>query len=111
MDKSIVKYLEESLKKNWKGNALTDLQGDTLTYEQLTVAIEKLHLSFEACGVQRGDKVAIVGKNSMQWAKAFFATLLHGAVPVPLLHEFKPDAIHHLVNHSESKLLFVEESI
>ena len=111
MEKSIVKYLEESLKKNWKGNALTDLQGDTLTYEQLTVAIEKLHLSFEACGVQRGDKVAIVGKNSMQWAKAFFATLLHGAVPVPLLHEFKPDAIHHLVNHSESKLLFVEESI
>ena len=111
MEKSIVKYLEESLKKNWKGNALSDLQGDTLTYEQLTVAIEKLHLSFEACGVQRGDKVAIVGKNSMQWAKAFFATLLHGAVPVPLLHEFKPDAIHHLVNHSESKLLFVEESI
>lgn len=111
MEKSIVKFLEESLRSNWKENALSDLQGETLTYEQLAISVAKLHLSFKACGVERGDKVAIVGKNSMQWAKSFFATLLHGAVPVPLLHEFKPDAIHHLVNHSESKILFAEESI
>ena len=111
MDKSINKYIEESIKKNWQGKALSDLQGATLSYEELAVKMAKLQIVFKAVGINRGDKIALCAKNSTQWASAFFATLTYGAVAVPLLHEFKPDALHHLVNHSEAKLFFVDDSI
>lgn len=111
MDKSINKYIEESIKKNWKRDALTDLQGATLSYEAMAVKIAKLQMAFEAAGVTKGDKIALCAKNSSQWAVAFFATITYGAVAVPLLHEFKPDAVHHLVTHSEAKILFVDDNI
>ena len=111
MDKSINKYIEESIKKNWQGKALSDLQGATLSYEDLAVKMAKLQIVFKAVGIKPGDKIALCAKNSTQWASAFFATLTYGAVAVPLLHEFKPDALHHLVNHSEAKLFFVDDSI
>ena len=111
MDKSINKYIEESIKKNWQGKALSDLQGVTLSYEDLAVKMAKLQIVFKAVGIMPGDKIALCAKNSTQWASAFFATLTYGAVAVPLLHEFKPDALHHLVNHSEAKLFFVDDSI
>ena len=111
MDKSINKYIEESVKQNWTGKALSDLQGVTLSYEDLAVKMAKLQIVFKAVGIMPGDKIALCAKNSTQWASAFFATLTYGAVAVPLLHEFKPDALHHLVNHSEAKLFFVEDSI
>ncbi len=111
MDKSIIKYVEESVKKNWQVKALTDLQGETITYGQLAEKFARLHVLFKACGIEKGDKISIIGKNSSQWASTFFATLVYGAVPVPLLHEFKRDAVHYLVNHSGSKLLFAEEGI
>ncbi|MGM9804456.1 MAG: AMP-binding protein [Muribaculaceae bacterium] len=111
MDKSINKYIEESVKKNWQGEALTDLQGATLTFEQMAVKIAKLQIVFKAVGIGEGDKIALCAKNSSQWATAFFATITCGAVAVPLLHEFKPDALHHLINHSEAKVLFVDDHI
>ena len=111
MDKSINKYIEESVKQNWTGKALSDLQGVTLSYEDLAVKMAKLQIVFKAVGIKPGDKIALCAKNSTQWASAFFATLTYGAVAVPLLHEFKPDALHHLVNHSEAKLFFVDDSI
>ena len=111
MDKSINKYIEESVKQNWTGKALSDLQGVTLSYEDLAVKMAKLQIVFKAVGIKPGDKIALCAKNSTQWASAFFATITYGAVAVPLLHEFKPDALHHLVNHSEAKLFFVDDSI
>ena len=111
MDKSINKYIEESIKKNWQGKALSDLQGATLSYEELAVKMAKLQIVFKAVGINPGDKIALCAKNSTQWASAFFATITYGAVAVPLLHEFKPDALHHLVNHSEAKVFFVDDSI
>lgn len=111
MEKSINKYIEESIKKNWQGKALSDLQGATLSYEELAVKMAKLQIVFKAVGINPGDKIALCAKNSTQWASAFFATITYGAVAVPLLHEFKPDALHHLVNHSEAKVFFVDDSI
>ncbi len=111
MEKSTIKYIEESIKKNWQINALTDLQGETITYQQMAEKIARLHVMFEKCGIVKDDKVALIGKNSSQWSTAFFAILVYGAVPVPLLHEFKRDAVHYLVNHSGSKLLFAEDGI
>ncbi|MGM9836204.1 MAG: AMP-binding protein [Muribaculaceae bacterium] len=111
MEKSMNKYIEESVKHNWAGKALSDLQGVTLSYEDLAVKMAKLQIVFKAVGIKPGDKIALCAKNSTQWASAFFATLTYGAVAVPLLHEFKPDALHHLVNHSEAKLFFVDDSI
>lgn len=111
MDKSINKYIEESIKRNWNGLALTDLQGATLSYEDLAVKIAKLQITFDAAGIKPGDKIALCAKNSTQWAAAFFATITYGAVAVPLLHEFKPDALHHLITHSEAKILFVDGNI
>ena len=83
MDKSINKYIEESIKKNWQGKALSDLQGATLSYEELAVKMAKLQIVFKAVGINRGDKIALCAKNSTQWASAYFATITYGAVAVP----------------------------
>lgn len=111
MEKSINKYVEEAIKKNWNELALTDFNGDSFRYCDIARKIAKLHLLFSETGVKKGDKIAICGKNSAQWAVAFLASLTYGAIPVPLLHEFKPDNLHHLVNHCEAKLFFVDSSI
>ncbi len=104
-------YIQNSIVKNWDLDALTDYKGVTLQYKDVARKIEKLHIIFENSGVQKGDKIAICGRNSANWAVAFLATLTYGAVAVPLLHEFTGEQIHHLVNHSGSKLLFVGDYV
>ena len=104
-------YIENSIKNNWDCDALTDYKGITLQYHDVARKIEKLHILFEYSGIQKGDKIAISGRNSAHWAVAFFATLTYGAVAVPILHEFNASQIHNIVNHSESKLLFVGDVV
>lgn len=99
--------IEQSIIKNWNLDALTDYKGVTLQYHDVARKIEKLHIMFENSGIKKGDKIALCGRNSAYWAVAFIATLTYGAVTVPIQHEFTPDQVYHIVNHSESKLLFV----
>lgn len=108
---SINGYIEASIKKNWNLLALSDLGGVNYRYKDVARKIEKLHILFEAADLRPGDKVAICGKNSSNWAIAFLSCLTAGVVAVPILHEFKPDTVHHLVNHSEAKLFFVDSAI
>jgi len=103
--------LEKSIVDNWNLDALTDFKGQTLQFHDVARKIEKLHILFENSGVVRGDKIALCGRNSSQWAVAFLATLTYGAVAVPILHEFNAEQIHNIVNHSESKLLFVGDHV
>ena len=103
--------IEKSIIKNWQDDALTDFKGATLQYHDVARKIEKLHILFENSGLQKGDKVALCGRNSASWAVAFLATLTYGAVAVPILHEFTADQIHNIVNHSEAKLLFVGDYV
>ena len=109
MDKipSFNSFVEQSIKDNWERDALTDYKGATLQFHDVARKIEKLHILFENSELQRGDKVALCGRNSSNWAVAFLATLTYGAVAVPIQHEFKPDQVYNIVNHSEAKLLFV----
>ena len=108
---SFNEIIEKCIIDNWDLDALTDYKGITLQYHDVARKIEKLHIMFENSGVQRGDKIALCGRNSAHWAVAFLATLTYGAVAVPILHEFTPDQIHHIVNHSESKILFVGDIV
>ncbi len=108
---SFIQLIEQSIKANWDLDALTDYKGATLQYHDVARKIEKLHILFENCGVEKGDKVALCGRNSSQWAVAFLATLTYGAVAVPILHEFMPEQIHNIVNHSDAKLLFVGDHV
>ena len=107
MEKSFLAFVEQSIKKNWDLDALTDYKGATLQYKDLARKIEKLHILLKESGIHAGDKVAICGRNSSHWGVAFLATLTYGAVAVPILHEFKADTIHNIVNHSDARLLFV----
>ena len=103
--------LEKSILDNWNADALTDFKGQTLQFHDVARKIEKLHILFENSGVEKGDKIALCGRNSSQWAVAFLATLTYGAVAVPILHEFNAEQIHNIVNHSEAKLLFVGDHV
>ncbi len=103
---SFNKLIQESIIANWDADALTDYKGQTLQFHDVARKIEKVHILFENSGVQKGDKIALCGRNSSQWAVAFIATLTYGAVAVPILHEFMPEQIHNIVNHSDAKLLF-----
>ena len=103
--------LEKSIIDNWNLDALTDFKGQTLQFHDVARKIEKLHILFENSGVEQGDKIALCGRNSSQWAVAFLATLTYGAVAVPILHEFNAEQIHNIVNHSEAKLLFVGDHV
>lgn len=102
-----IDFIEQSIIENWDFNALTDYKGITLQYKDVARKIAKFHIVLESAGIQPGDKIAICGRNSAHWAVAFLATITYGAVVVPILHEFKADNIHNIVNHSEAKLLFV----
>ncbi len=108
---SVNKIFEAAFKKNWERPAISNYQGVTLKFGDVARRREKLHIMFEECGLQKGDKVALCSRNQANWAVAFLATMTYGAVPVPLLHEFKSANIHHLVNHSEAKILFVDDVI
>lgn len=106
-----VNILSESIKRNWDLDALTDYQGVTLQYKDVARKIEKLHILFENAGVEKGDKIALCGRNSANWATAFLGVLSYGAVAVPILHEFKAQQVHEIVNHSEAKILFVGDMV
>ena len=108
---SVNKIFENAFRKNWDRPAISNYQGVTLKFGDVARRMEKLHIMFEECGLQKGDKVAICSRNQANWAVSFLATMTYGAVPVPLLHEFKSSNIHHLVNHSEAKILFVDDVI
>ncbi len=108
---SVNKLFERSIKENWERPALSNYQGVTLHYKDVAKRIAHLHLNFKKCGLQKGDKVALCSRNQANWGVCFLAVLTYGAVPVPILHEFKPGNIHYLVNHSEAKVLFVDEVI
>ena len=102
-----IDYIEQSIIKNWDKDALTDYKGITLQYKDVARKIAKFHIVLESAGIQPGDKIAVCGRNSAHWGVTFLATITYGAVIVPILHEFKADNIHNIVNHSEAKLLFV----
>ena len=106
-DKSFIGYIEQSIVRNWDRDALTDYKGATLQYKDVARKIAKFHIVLKSVGIQPGDKIAVCGRNSAHWAVTFLATITYGAVIVPILHEFKADNIHNIVNHSEAKLLFV----
>lgn len=108
---SFNKLIQDSIINNWEGDALTDYKGATLQYRDVARKIEKLHIMFESSGIKKGDKIALCGRNSSAWAASFLAVLTYGAVAVPILHEFTPDQIHNIVNHSESRLLFVGDVV
>ena len=111
MQNSFNKYIEQTIRKHWDLPALTDFQGTTYHYKDVARRMAKIHIMLEAAGIKHGDRVAICGRNSSNWATVFFATLTYGAVAVPILHEFKPDNIHHIVNNSESKMLFAGDAV
>ena len=111
MEKSFIALIEESIKKNWDLDALTDYKGATLQYKDVARKIEKIHIIFEESGVKPGDKIAVCGRNMSHWGVTFLATVTYGAVVVPILHEFKADQVHNIVNHSEAKLLFVGDVV
>ena len=106
-----IDYIEQSIINNWHLDALTDYKGATLQYHDVARKIEKLHILFENSGVIKGDKIAVCGRNSSQWAVAFLAIVTYGAIVVPIQNEFKPEQIHNIVNHSESKMLFVGDVV
>ena len=110
-EKSFIALIEQSIKKNWDLDALTDYKGVTYQYKDVARKIEKLHIIFEESGVKKGDKIALCGRNMSHWGVAFLATVTYGAIVVPILHEFKPDQVHNIVNHSEAKLLFVGDVV
>ncbi len=107
----INEILENSIRKNWEELALTDFGGISLQYRDIARKIAKLHLLFKHAGINKEEKIALCGKNSTQWAVAFMAAMTYGAVPVPILHEFKPEQIHNLLNHSDSRILFCDFAI
>lgn len=110
-ERSLNQIIENAVRRDWNLMALSDLGGESFTFAELAERIEKIHILFEAAEVKPGDKVAICGKNSSSWAATFVSCLTAGVVAVPILHEFKPESIHNLVNHSEAKLLFVDDAI
>ena len=111
METSFLKLIEHSIREHWHLPSLTDYEGAEHNYKDVARWIEKLHILFEKSGIQPGDKVALCSRNTSNWGIAFFATLTYGAVAVPILNEFKPDTIHHIINHSGARLLFVGKSV
>jgi long-chain acyl-CoA synthetase len=111
MKKSFIDLIQKSIHDNWSLDALTDYHGATLRYQDVAREMAELHLLFQTVGIKPGDKVALCGRNSSRWGVVFLATLTYGAVSVPVLHEFKADNIHNIVNHSDAQLLFVGDNV
>ena len=108
---SFIQLVEESIRANWDRDALTDYKGATLQYKDVARKIEKMHILFEHAGIRKGDKIALCGRNSANWTATFLGIVTYGAVAVPILHEFKADNVHHIVNHSEARMLFVGDQV
>ena len=108
---SLIGLIEQSIRQNWNLDAMTDYKGVTLQYKDVARKIEKIHILFKYAGIQQGDKIALCGRNSANWAAAFLGIITYGAVAVPILHEFKADNVHNIVNHSEARMLFVGDQV
>lgn len=108
---SLIQLIEESIRKNWNLDAMTDYKGATLQYKDVARKIEKMHILFEHAGRKKGDKIALCGRNSANWTATFLGVITYGAVAVPILHEFKADNVHNIVNHSEARMLFVGDQV
>ena len=108
---SFIQLIEQSIRKNWDRSALTDYKGATLQYKDVARKIEKMHILFQHAGIQPGDKIALCGRNSANWGATFLGVITYGAVVVPILHEFKADNVHNIVNHSEARMLFVGDQV
>lgn len=107
MDNRFLALIENSIVSHKDLPAYSDYNGKTYTFTDVAIEIEKLHILFEHAGIKKGDKIGLVGRNSSHWAISFFGTLAYGAVTVPILHDFTPENIHHIVNHSEARVLLV----
>ena len=108
---SVIKMYEDSFRRHWSNIALSDFRGERITYGELAKRVARVHILLEGAGVKRGDKVALCGKNCLAWGVSFFGVYTYGAIPVPILNDFKPANIHTLVNHSEAKLLMVGDVV
>lgn len=108
---SLIQLIEESIRKNWNLDAMTDYKGATLQYKDVARKIEKMHILLEHAGIKKGDKIALCGRNSANWTATFLGVITYGAVAVPILHEFKADNVHNRVNHSEARMLFVGDQV
>lgn len=108
---SLIQLIEESIRKNWNLDAMTDYKGATLQYKDVARKIEKMHILFEHAGIKKGDKIALCGRNSANWTATFLGVITYGAVAVPIFHEFKADNVHNIVNHSEARMLFVGDQV
>ena len=105
-DNSFIKTIEQSIHDNWKRNAISDYKGDSFTYKDVGIIIKHYHDEFKAQGIERGDRIALCGQNSARWVIAFMAVVSYGAVAVPILKDFRPEQIYHILEHSESRILF-----
>lgn len=108
---SLIQLIEESIRKNWNLDAMTDYKGATLQYKDVARKIEKMHILLEHAGIKKGDKIALCGRNSANWTATFLGVITYGAVAVPILHEFKADNVHNIVNHSGARMLFVGDQV
>lgn len=109
---NFIKIYEESFRENWNLPALTDYgKGTTFTYGEMAEEIARIHLMFEACQIRRGNKIALIGKDSARWCIVYMAAVTYGAIIVPILQDFNPNDVHHIINHSESVFLFVSDRI
>lgn len=111
LNETFVAYLQDAIQKYWTYKALSNYEGDSLSFGETGIEIKKLHSFFEKAGVKRGDKISLIGKNGNTWALTYLATTSYGAVIVPLLQDFHPDDVTHLINHSDSVMLFISDSI
>ncbi len=111
MKENFIEFIEKSIKKNWNINAFSDYKGESFSYSDVAHSIARIHIAFELCGIKRGDHVALLGKNSANWTIVYLATISYGAVIVPILPDFKPNDVHHIVRHSDSSALFVSGNI
>ena len=111
MNGRFLELIENSIKAHWELPALTDYKGRTFCYKDMAEEIAKLHIVFNQVGIDKGEKIALMGKNSSRWAICFFGIISYGAVAVPILNDFKPENVNHIINHSETKLFFVANSI
>ncbi|MDR0757243.1 MAG: AMP-binding protein [Tannerella sp.] len=111
MEEKFLKLIESSIRRHWTQPALSNFNGKTFLYKDLAEEIEKLHILFERTGICKGDRIALIGRNSSHWAICFFGILTYGCVAVPVLHDFKAESVHYIVNHSGAKVLFATGSI
>ena len=111
LKENFIEYLDQSIKQNWELPAFSDYKGSVYYYKDVARKIARIHMMFEQCAVEKGDKVALLGKNSANWAMTYLSVITYGAVVVPILPDFHSDDMHHIINHSDSLILFVEDNI